>query len=346
MITISERYKIPSLTTVLGLGSISINHKTYAGSYPFANTFRRAASEADVVIALGCKWDYTTFYGSAPLWNQNQKIIQIDIDPKEIGKNRHVEIGIIGDIKAVLNQLLIQMEAQLPKEKVSEWSEWNNYLQSVRETDNEILEKLLESKKIPMKPERLIIETLKSIPPDTQLVVDGGDIAIFTYGLISNFQRSTRSTFTSIGMGHLGVGICYAIAVKLAKPDKPVVCLSGDGSFLFNVQELETAIRLNLPIIIIIANNCAWGMLKTYQKNNLKKRYCDVDFPPVNYAEIAKGFGCYGEKIEDPEEFQPALKGAIESKKTAVIDVSIAFESPPAGKFLGTYKKNKGLFGK
>jgi acetolactate synthase-1/2/3 large subunit len=346
LIKISERYKMPSLTTVLGLGSISINHKTYAGSYPFANTFRRAASEADVVIALGCKWDYTTFYGSAPLWNQNQKIIQIDIDPKEIGKNRHVEIGIIGDIKAVLNQLLIQMEAQLPKEKVSEWSEWNNYLQSVRKIDNEIIEKLLESKKIPMKPERLIIETLKSIPPDTQLVVDGGDIAIFTYGLISNFQRSTRSTFTSIGMGHLGVGICYAIAVKLAKPDKPIFCLSGDGSFLFNVQELETAIRLNLPIIIIIANNCAWGMLKTYQKNNLKKRYCDVDFPPVNYAEIAKGFGCYGEKIEDPDEFQPALKRAIESKKTAVIDVSIAFESPPAGKFLGTYKKNKGLFGK
>ncbi|MFX0022533.1 MAG: thiamine pyrophosphate-binding protein [Candidatus Hermodarchaeota archaeon] len=346
LITISERYKIPSLTTVLGLGSISINHKTYAGSYPFATTFRRAASEADVIIALGCKWDYTTFYGSAPLWNQNQKIIQIDIDPKEIGKNRHVEIGIIGDIKAVLNQLLIQMETQLPKEKVSEWSEWNNYLQSVRKIDNEMIEKLLESKKIPMKPERLIIETLKSIPPDTQLVVDGGDIAIFTYGLISNFQRSTRSTFTSIGMGHLGVGICYAIAVKLAKPDKPIVCLSGDGSFLFNVQELETAIRLNLPIIIIIANNCAWGMLKTYQKNNLKKRYCDVDFPPVNYAEIAKGFGCYGEKIEDPEEFQPALKRAVESKKTAVIDVSIAFESPPAGKFLGTYKKNKGLFGK
>ncbi|MFW9879670.1 MAG: thiamine pyrophosphate-dependent enzyme, partial [Candidatus Thorarchaeota archaeon] len=146
--------------------------------------------------------------------------------------------------------------------------------------------------------------------------------------------------------GHLGVGVCYAIAVKLATPDKPVVCLSGDGSFLFNVQELETAMRLNLPIIIVIANNCAWGMLKTYQKNNLNRRYCDVDLPPINYAEIAKGFGCYGEKIEDPEEFQPALKRAIESKKTAVIDVIIAFESPSAGKFLGTYKKNKGLFSK
>ena len=345
LIKISETYKIPSLTTVLGIGSISLNHKTYAGSYPFANTYRKAASEADVVIALGCKWDYTTFYGAAPLWNQNQKIIQIDIDPKEIGKNRPVEIGIIGDVQAVINQLLIQMEADLPKEKVSEWSEWNNYLQSVRKFDNELVEKILKSKKIPMKPGKLILETLNSIPTDTQLVIDGGDIAIFTYSLISNFQRPPRSTFTSIGMGHLGVGVCYANAVKLAKPDKPVILLSGDGSFLFNVQELETSIRLNLPIIIIIANNCAWGMLKTYQKNNLNKRYCDVDLPSINYAEIAKAFGCYGEKIEDPEDFQPALKRAIDSKKTAVLDVSIAFESPPAGKFLGLYKKSKGLFG-
>ncbi len=346
LIKISEMYEIPSLTTVLGLGTISLNHKTYAGSYPFANTFRKAASEADVVIALGCKWDYTTFYGSAPLWNQNQKIIQIDIDPNEIGKNRPVEIGIVGDVKAVINQLLIQMEAKLPKEKVSQWSEWNNYLQGVRKFDNEAIDKIVKSKKIPMKPEKLIIELLSSVPADTQLVVDGGDIAIFTYGLISNYQRSTRSTFTSIGMGHLGVGVCYAIAVKLAKPDKPVICLSGDGSFLFNVQELETAIRLNLPIIIIVANNCAWGMLKTKQKNSYNKRYCDVDLPSIDYAEIAKGFGCYGEKIEDPEQFKPALNRAIESKKTAILDVSIAFESPSAGKFLGVYKKSKGLFGK
>ncbi|MFW9971441.1 MAG: thiamine pyrophosphate-binding protein [Candidatus Odinarchaeota archaeon] len=345
LIKISEAYEIPCLTTILGIGSISLNHKTYAGSYPFANTFRKAASEADVVIALGCKWDFTTFFGTAPLWNQNQKIIQIDIDPKEIGKNRPVEIGIVGDVKAVLNQFLIKMEKELPKEKASEWSEWNNYLQSVRKFDNDAIKKVLESNKIPMKPERLVIETLQSIQPDTQLVVDGGDITFFTYGLISNFQRSPRSTFTSVSMGHLGVGVCYAIAVKLAKPDKTVVCISGDGSFLFNVQELETARRLNLPLIIIIANNCAWGMLKTYQKNNLNKRYCDVDLPSINYAEIAKGFGCYGEKVDDPEDFQAALKRAIESKKTAVIDVSVAFESPSGGKFFGIYKKSKGLYG-
>jgi len=114
---------------------------------------------------------------------------------------------------------------------------------------------------------------------------------------------------------------------------------------MFMVQELETAVRLNLPIIIVIANNCAWGMIKSYQKNNLQKRFCDVDFQPINYAEIAKGFGCYAEKISKPEDIKPALQRAIDSKKPAVLDVEIAFETPSAMKFLGLYKKNKGLFG-
>jgi len=346
LISLSETYKIPALTTVMGIGSISLNQNTYAGSYPLSNTFRTAASEADVVLSLGCKWDYTTLYGADPLWNQNQKIIQVDIDSNEIGKNRPIALGIVADVKAVLKQLLTLMEETLPKEKVTEWSEWNDHLQDIRKMDMAIIDKLLSSNKMPMKPERFIIEVLKTISPETQLVIDGGDIAVFTYGLISNYLRYPRSTFTSIGMGHLGVGVCFAIAAKLAKPNLPVVCISGDGSFLFNVQELETAIRLKLPIIMIIANNCAWGMLKTNQKNNLKKRYCDTDLPQINYAEVAKGFGCYGEKIEKPEEIKEAIQRALDSNKPAVIDVSIAFESPTAGRALGAFKKKRGLFDK
>ena len=342
---LSRTYKIPALTTINGLGAISIDENTYAGSYPLSSTFRRAASEADVVLSLGCRWDYTTLYGMGPLWNQNQKIIQVDIDPKEIGKNRPSEISIIGDVKAVITQLLNDMEKNLPKDMIAKWSQWNDYLQEARGVDKAIIDKILKSDKTPMKPERMIIEILDFVPPDTLLSVDGGDIAVFTFGLISNFHRNPRSTYCSIGMGHLGVGSSYAIAAKLAKKDKLVICINGDGSFMFNVQELETAVRLNLPIIICIANNCAWGMLKTYQKNSMKRRYCDVDLPAIDYSQIAKAFGCYGEKIERPEDIKPALQRAIDSGKPSVLDISISFESPPAGKFLGTYKQSKGLFG-
>ena len=346
VIKLSEAYQIPALTTLMGLGSISINQKTYAGSYPIASTFRRAASEADVILSLGCKWDFTVLYGAAPFWDPKQKLVQVDIDPKEIGKNRPVEVGIVADVKTFINQLLTEIEEKLPKDKVTEWGQWNEYLQDARKNDESLIKKIVEADKEPMKPQRFVIEVLRTIHPETLLIIDGGDIALFTYGLISNFQRFPRSTFQSLGMGHLGVGVCYAIGSKLAKPDKPVVCISGDGSFLFNVQELETAVRLDLPIIILIANNCAWGMLKTKQKNAVKKRYCDVDLPKINYAEIAKSFGCYAEKIDKPEEIGKAIKRAIESKKPSVIDVDVAFESPTGGKFLGVYKKNKGLFGK
>ncbi|MFX1493861.1 MAG: thiamine pyrophosphate-binding protein, partial [Promethearchaeota archaeon] len=158
LIKLSITYNIPALTTVLGIGAISRNQKTYAGSYPLSNAYRRAASESDVVLSFGCKWDFTTLYGAPPLWNQDQKIIQVDIDPKEIGKNRSVDVGIIGDAKAVLIQFLNYMEEKLPKEKVSEWNEWNEFLHAARKNDKNIIQSLLKSNKIPMKPERFIVE--------------------------------------------------------------------------------------------------------------------------------------------------------------------------------------------
>ncbi|UCD01069.1 MAG: thiamine pyrophosphate-binding protein [Promethearchaeota archaeon] len=342
---LSETYKIPTGTSFNGVGTIGRDQKTFIGSKLTSSAYRSAASEADVVLSLGCTWNYTLLYGTAPFWNQNQKIIQVDIDSKEIGKNRPVEVSIIGDVKAVIQQLLKEMEEILPKEKITEWSEWNDYLQELRKNEEKQIQKILKYEKLPMKPHRLIFEVFDFIPSDTQLVIDGGDIFLFSMDLINHKNRPPRSFFRSISMGHLGTGIPYANGAKMAKPDKLVVCITGDGSFMFTVQELETAVRLNLPIIVIIANNCAWGMIKSYQKNNLQKRFCDVDFPPINYAEIAKGFGCYAEKISKPEDIKSALQRAIDSKKPAVLDVDIAFETPPAMKFLGLYKKNKGLFG-
>lgn len=342
----SETYIIPCGTTINGIGSISSDKKTFLDSFLISNAYRSAASEADVVLSLGCKWDYSIYYGASPLWNQDQKLIQVDIDPNEIGKNRPIEVSIIGDCKVVIEQLLNEMERNLPKEKITEWSEWNTYLQEIRTQDAQLNRKIRDSKKIPMSPERLVYEVFDFIPEDAQIVLDGGDIVVFSYKFINHKPRPPRSTFYPISMGHLGVGIPYAIGVKMAKPDKFVICLSGDGSFMFNVQELETAVRLNLPIIIVIANNSCWGMIKNNQKTNLEKRYCDVDLPAINYAEIAKSFGCHGEKIENPEDIKPAIQRAIESKKPTVIDVDIAFErSPPAMKIVGFYKKNKGLFG-
>ncbi len=343
---LSVTYSIPAGTSINGIGSIGSNKKTFLGSYLVDNVYRTAVGEADMVLSIGCKWDYTLLYGAPPIWNQEQKIIQVDIDPKEIGKNRPIELGIIGDAKAVLNQLLLAMEQKLPKEKVSEWAKWNEYLQELRKNDAKIIEKLLKHNKLPMKPERLAYEVLSNIPDDTLLALDGGDIFVFTMSFINIKPRPPRSTFYPVSMGHLGTGIPHAIGAKIAKPDKPVVCITGDGSFMFNVQELETAVRLKLPIIVVIGNNSAWGMIKSNQKLNFGKRYKDTEFPDLDYAEIARGFGCNGERIEKPEDIKPALERALKLDIPTVLDVKIAFETPPAMKMIGLYKKSKGLLGR
>jgi len=342
----SETYSIPVSTSINGIGSISSDKKTFLDSYLVTSAYRTAAGQTDVVISLGCKWGFYILYGKAPTWNPDRKFIQIDIDPQEIGRNNPVEVAIVGDIKAVLNQLIPEMEKSLPKEKVTEWNEWNEYVSELRKNDDLEIKQIFEAEKIPMKPERLILEVMDFIPEDAQIVLDGGDTTVFSYKFINYKPRPPRSVFYPVTMGHLGVNLPYAIGVQLAKPDKMVVCITGDGSFMFNIQELETAVRLNLPIIVVIANNECWGMIKSGQKGKFKKRYCDVDFPPIDHVAIAKGFGCHAERVTDPNEIKAALQRAVDSKKPSVIDVEIAFETPIATRVIGAYKKNKGLYGK
>ncbi|NVM04634.1 MAG: thiamine pyrophosphate-binding protein, partial [Candidatus Helarchaeota archaeon] len=177
-------------------------------------------------------------------------------------------------------------------------------------------------------------EVLEFIDEDAIIIIDGGDLAVAAGMFLEAFKpRPPRSTLMASGMGTLGVGVPYAIGARFAtnhlgQPDRQIICIAGDGSFMINIQDLETAKRYNLPFVCVIGNNSAWGMIKSGQKLMMRKRYIDVDFGDTNFAEIAKGFGCYGERITDPNEIKPALQRAIDSKLPAVLDVIIDFETP------------------
>ncbi|TFG05697.1 MAG: thiamine pyrophosphate-binding protein [Promethearchaeota archaeon] len=345
LVKLSTNYKIPSGTSINGVGSISKNEDTYVGSMLTVNSFRTAASNADIVLSFGCKWDYTVLFGDAPLWNTNQKVIQVNIDENEIGKNRPAEIGIVADPKSVLNQLLMEMEKSLPKEKITEWTEWNDYLQDFGKAEVKNIEKLMKSEKTPIRPQRLVLEIYDFFPPDTIFVIDGGDIMAFCHSHVSYCSRYPRSYLYPTAMGHLGVGIPYAIGAKLAKPDNPVVTITGDGAFLFSAQELDTAVRLELPIIIIISNNSCWGMIKGNQQMNYEKRYCDTDLPPMDFTKIAQSYGCHAERVVNPQDLKLAFQRALDANKPAVIDVETAFEVTAARKLFDLYKKSKGIYG-
>ena len=330
---LSKYLKIPAITSVLGIGSISSESETYIGASMRAPAVQ-SAGQADHVLILGCKFSFTMAYGNKPLWKRNgQAFIQVDKDPNVIGHNFPVDIPIVGDCKLVVQQILDEVKKLTTKRE-----ENNQWLQSLIDIRNNAKERVIKKAmkdKMPMPPERVVKEVLEFIDEDAIIVLDGGDIVFTVLEQLDFYKpRPPRSMAWSIHMGHLGTCIPYCIGAKLAKPDKQVISICGDGSFLFNAQELDTAVRYNLPIIICIANNQAWGMLKTNQTLRWKKRFIDTDLSGTNYANIAKGYGCYAERIADPKEIKPVLQRAIESKKPAVLDIMMAYKVPEISKIL------------
>ncbi|MFX0103291.1 MAG: thiamine pyrophosphate-binding protein [Candidatus Hodarchaeota archaeon] len=335
---LSVKYNIPVATTIMGIGTISTNKETYIGTALLISPVNRAAREADVVLALGTKFSYTLGYGKAPLWNPDGKVIQVDIDPQMIGKNKPVDIGILGDCRVVLEQLLETLGTRGAGKIGSK--DWLPALKEERRLEIDTARPKLNSTKTPIHPLRVIGDLTSFINPEDILVADGGDIQVLTSTHVDfTKHREPRTFISSIGMGHLGAGIPYAIGAKLAKPDSRVFMITGDGSFLFNVQELDTAMKYGIPFVCVIADNCKWGMIANAEKRNFKKRqpFC-VDICS-NYVKIAQGFGCYAERVDNAEDIKPALQRAVDSGIPAVIQIPTKSVAPAGSKLIISLKK-------
>ncbi len=330
----AEYLKIPVMASHRGTGTISTDSECFIGSTIAPSSNLHAASNSDVILALGCKFSYILAHGDEPFWNDNQKLIQVDIDPAIIGRAKPINLGIVADCKVFLKQIL---NAAKKKEKV-EKREWLETLLDMYDKYKKTLIKKGSKDNVPILPERLVKDVYEFMDEDAILIVDGGDIACYALEQINVYKpRKPQSLVQAICMGHLGTAVPYSIGAKLGKPDKQVVAIAGDGSFMINIQDLETAARLKLEnVIIVVANNNAWGMIKSGQKLFMGKRYIDVDLPEFDYGKCAEGFGCYGEKVTDPNEIKPALERAKNSGKPAVIDVKIKYDIPNATKLLGS----------
>jgi len=329
----AEYLKIPVMTSIMGVGTISSKSESFIGT-TINGPGLKAGPEADVVLALGCKFSYIMGHGSEPFWRNSQKMIQVDIDPGIIGRAKPITLGVVSDCKQFLKQIL---EKAKKTQKV-ENRPWLDELLDLRKTQMAGMMKKATKDKIPILPQRLVKDVLEFMDEDAVFINDGGDIACYTIEQIDYYKpRPPLSFLQAVGMGHLGTSVGYGIGAKLAKPDKQVISISGDGSFMMNIQDLETAVRLGLSnLIFVIANNSAWGMLKSGQKLFVDKHYHDVDLPNFDFAKCAEGFGCYGEVVTDPNDITPALERAKNSGKPAVIDVKTAWTIPDATKLLGS----------
>lgn len=325
--------QLPVITTGSGMGTIPEKSKYLLGA-GVAGMGLKVIPEADVIVALGCKFSWTMAHGEEPFWKDSQTLIQVDIDPSIIGRAKPITLGIQGDCKQFLRQIL---EKAKKIEKI-EKREWLEQLVQTRQNNIEKLNKKLSKDKIPIMPKRLLKDIFESMDKDAILILDGGDISVSAAEQIYDYNtRKPLSTLAATGMGQLGTAVPYGIGAKLAKPDKQVVAIAGDGAFMINVQDLETAVRLKLKnLVYVVANNSSWGMIKSGQKLFKGKRYIDVDLPEFDYAKCAEGFGCYGEVVTDPNEIKPAFERAKNSGKPAVLDVKIDFETPDTTKLMGS----------
>lgn len=275
---------------------------------------------ADVVLLVGGRLGDLDFWGKPPGWKtpENQKLIQIDIASEMIGVNREVDLALVGDAKSTLQFLLSEVKRRgEPKAPSPLLEQCQTSRQSFYQSQMEIAAKDTE----PIHPLRLAKEVRDFFDRDAIICVDGGNSILWSLHL--NRVYEPRSYLYACDSGHLGVGLPYAIGAKLVHPDRQVFLITGDGAFMFNIQELETAVRHNAPMIAIIANDRRYGMIAGVQHLLFEDRFYQVDFTDVRYDKIAKAMGCYGERVTKPKEIRPALKRALDSKLPAVIDVII-----------------------
>lgn len=281
------------------------------------------ADRADVVLVLGARVNWNLSFGHSPAFSDDSKWIQVDVEATEIGHNRPIDIGIVGDARAVLEQMIEEARDRCRGRKELPWvSECQQRLKSHQEH----LAPLMNNDAVPIHPDRLCKEISDFIDRDATLVVDGGHI---TFRGLRSARIFPPGQALSFGQnGTLGTGPSFAMAAKLAKPDKQVLLLSGDGSFGLNAMEFDTMIRYGIPIVCVISNDEAWGAIVHDQLRRGPDRIFETQLGFVRYDKVVEGLGGYGEMVEKPEDIRPALERAFASGLPACINVRCAFVWP------------------
>lgn len=313
-----ERRILPVFPNGMGRGTIPMNHPN---CMPLARG--AALKGADVVLSLGVPMDFRMRYGD---FGDDTKLIQVDADAAEIGRNRAVDVGIVGSASAVLEQLRQEMKVDFGDMDDAK-SAWLAYLQGVEEDKRTTQAEWENSDDVPIHQLRLAHELNKVLNADTIVVADGGDVV----GLAAKVLTITKpGQWMDPGpLGCLGVGLPFALAAQALYPNKKVIVLNGDGSFGLNGMEFDTAVRFGLPIVTVIGNDGQWGEIRLPQIALMgEERAVATELAPnVHYEKVAEAFGGYGEFVTEPNEIVPAIRRAFASGKPAILNVMI----DPAG---------------
>ncbi|MCS6851603.1 MAG: thiamine pyrophosphate-binding protein [Gemmataceae bacterium] len=317
VLALAEALQLPVATSLNAKGTIPEDHPLSVGvpgSYA-RSCANRAVAEADLVFFIGSgTGSQVTHCWRLP--RPGTRVIQLDIEPAELGRHYANVVSLWGDARTVLRQL---RAAAWPPPARRTWlgriaqlvADWRADAQPLRLSDA-----------VPIRPERLCRELQEALPPDAILVSETGHAGIWTGTQVELHHARQRYLRAA---GSLGWGLPAALGAKCACPDRPVICFSGDGGFYYHIAELETAVRYGISAVIVVNNNRSLNQetrifAQAYggQQTSGFKMW---QFEDVNLARVAEAFGCHAERVEQPAEIRPALERALASGRPAVLDV-------------------------
>lgn len=292
-----------------------------------------ACREADLIIGVGCKFSSFVPVNKPPAYPvpAGQHIVQIDIDGASLGRNVPLAMGLVGDARETL-RLLAQA---LGGRKLALEADWLERLRTERATYLGQVNALADARTTPgtqrLNEAAFARAIARLLPPDAIVCHDGGQIMEWTHTFIE--PENPHDNLFAPGMGHLGFGLPMANAAKLLHPERTVVCINGDGAMALTSQELETAARCGLNVIVICGNDSYWGMYRPLGEQVYNNPGFGVKLTDVNFARVAEGYGCHGEKLEAIEQLPAAFARAQQAGRPALIDVPVDYTPHPMDDF-------------
>ena len=311
LVTFAEKLNLPVATTFMAKGSIPFSHRLSLGTVGLqAHDYVACGFDrADVVICIG--YDMIEYHPH--LWNQNKthKIIHIDLSPAEVDEHYILECGVIGDISAALDGIADMATPQT-----------ESPAQNLRETIVDELTSHENDDSFPMVPQRIVLDLRKALEPDDIVVSDVGAHKMW---MARMYQAERPNTcIISNGFASMGIGLPGAIAAKLAYPDRTALTVTGDAGFLMNSQEIETALRIGVAIVILVWNDSKYGLIKWHQDRRFG-RDTQIEFNNPDLVKYAESFSAKGYRVESADALLPILRQAIADDTVVLIDCPVDY---------------------
>ena len=319
VIKLAELLNVPMVTAAGHGDAIPFNHKLNAGQMgPRGNPVAsKLVKEASVIIALGTRLGFNSTFYSYENINKRAKIIQVELEKSMIGRYFPVVVGINGDAATVADQLCKEIKKQNIILDIKKWT--NNYL---NERNKFLLNRdKIKLKNFPIQPNGLFKQLRQVLPKNSAITLDAGTLCLQATDALEYYDPP--SLFTPLDFGLVGFSFACGLGVKVAKPNKKVISLMGDGGFGMTISELSTAVEYRINTITIVMNNKSWGAEKAYQKDFYGKRYLGADISSPPFDKVAELYGAKGFKVKKVSEINQAVREALKINKPVVIDVDV-----------------------